>query len=539
MASAPPGFDTSSLTPFFGVKTSPGVGVRSAPAPRFPLLYGNMLVSAIARTVGATNYNTAAGTATPGTVSSPNSPEEADAMYGQGSELALDYRAAYKVQPGAQIKCVVVAEAGGAAKAAATVLFAGPATNSGVVQVTLAGQKTAEVSIASGDAATAVATAVAHAINKVANFPATATVASATVTVTAKQGGTRGNNLGLGVSITAPGVTAALNGGSAGMTPTARLAGGTGTDDITAAIAAAAPGEYAYHVLSHVDATNIDLLRGHLNTGASIAQRKRQQGIFALTSVAYGAAIAFAGGPSGRNAGRLECVYLRDATAVGSVVDPIVKTSGEIAAAQAMARLWGDSNAGGQVEGELAYAACNLDGVHLDGILAPTDATGVRFLDSEVEQLLQGGVTPLVASPSIPGIVRAVRVVTTYTTDSNGNPTNAVKDASRITIADYAAERLENLIAATFRGKNIAPDPEDPNLPPPNARVTFPRIIRAVVANDCRAMEREGYLVDVEKNMPALSFTQDSLAPSNVYGSIPAACIPHLHVVAADLQQIA
>lgn len=114
-----------------------------------------------------------------------------------------------------------------------------------------------------------------------------------------------------------------------------------------------------------------------------------------------------------------------------------------------------------------------------------------------------------------------------------------MKDTSRVTVADHVADEIENAIAAAFPSKNIAPDPDDLTQPPPNAEVIYPRTIRQLIESELRDFEDEGLLVNVEENLGSLAVSQDSGDPSIVYAQIPAAVIPHLHVFAGELQQLA
>lgn len=539
MSVLPPlGYDPANLIPGFMVSVRLGVGARAATAARTILLVGNMIASALSRTVGSTTYVTAAATATAATIYTPTGVDDAVTLFGAGSELALGYRAAAKTFPGANIKCIAVAEPSNT-KGTATLVFANAATSAGVVRVVIAGQRCEEVAVASGDSAATIATNVAHAVNKLTSAPVTATVSSATVTLTAKHGGTRGNNICFGVVITATATTCASGGGTAAQSITDRIGGGTGTDgatddDITAALAAAAPGEYVF-ALAHVDATNLGLVKTHLSTYAAISQRKRQQAIFALSNRTVAQAISAA---QSYNAARMQCAYYRDATA-GGVVESATPTSIEIAACVAAARLYGDGIWSGTVRGELQYPACNLDGLQLPALVEQNEGTGVRLLETEVQQLLVGGVTPIVHSRVNPGYCQAVRCVTTYSLDANSNPTLAVKDTSRVTVADHVADEIENAIAAAFPSKNVAPDPDDLTQPPPNAEVIYPRTIRQLIESELRDFEDEGLLVNVEENLGSLAVSQDSGDPSIVYAQIPAAVIPHLHVFAGELQQLA
>lgn len=540
MSLAPSGYDTGNLAPLIRLAVRLGVGARARAAARTILIVGSMIGTTLTRTVGATNYSTAAGTASTGVITAPASVDEADALYGQGSECALGYRAAARTRPGANVRCVAVADGDTPVKATGLMLFATTATSSGVAVVTVAGQDSAQVAIAAGDTATVVATAVAHAINKMPHAPVTATVSSATVTLTAKSAGPRGNNLGFGVVITAGATTAALNGGSASQRPTARLGAGTATagsvaDDITAALAAAAPVEW-FFALAHNDTTNVGLLKTHLETARGITSAKNTQAVIAVTNTTVGNAVTYG---TGRNFAPLEIVYERDAAPLTSVVDPGVPTSVELAAGTATARLYGDAIVGGTVRGELANPACNLDGLQLPAIRAQNESTGVRLIDTEIQQLLVAGITPVVASLRNPGYAQLVRCVTSFSLDTNGNPTLAVKDTQKVTVSDALADRIEAAWASYFASVNIAPNPVDAETPPPNADTVFPRSIRAVTEGELRAAERDGWIVDVEANLSALDISDTPTPEGFVYVTVPARIIPNLHGVVGELQQLA
>jgi phage tail sheath gpL-like len=191
--SPPSGFDPNNPLPFIGLAVRLGVGARAVAAPRVMMLLGNIVENAITATVGSDDYVTAAGTASLATPIQVASADDADTYFGVGSELALMCRAVFAQKRGAYVWACPVAQHGSAVKATAVMLFATTATSAGSVKVTIAGRTCIEAAVASGDTASTIATAVAHAINKTPNLPVTATVSSATVTLTAKCGGTRGN----------------------------------------------------------------------------------------------------------------------------------------------------------------------------------------------------------------------------------------------------------------------------------------------------------------------------------------------------------
>ena len=533
--SPPSGFDPNNPLPFIGLAVRLGVGARAVAAPRVMMLLGNIVENAITATVGSDDYVTAAGTASLATPIQVASADDADTYFGVGSELALMCRAVFAQKRGAYVWACPVAQHGSAVKATAVMLFATTATSAGSVKVTIAGRTCIEAAVASGDTASTIATAVAHAINKTPNLPVTATVSSATVTLTAKCGGTRGNAITLGVEITAGATTCGLGGATAGQKVTDRVGGGTGTDganadDVTNALAAIAAGEY-FIVAAHQDSTNIGLIKTHLNTYAGISDRKRQQAVCATSnvSVATAAALGIA-----INAARVQIAYQRDASS-GGTVDPYTPTLGELAASVAAARLYGDAQQSGTVVGELAYAACNLDGCQLAAVQSPR-LVSAHQLGSEMVTLLNAGITPLAPSALNPGFSQIVKSITTYCRTASSALTRAVHDTSKVTVADHAADRCEEAIIADFPNKNIAPEPSTPRAPP-NEHVIYVSMIKSTILRELYAMEGEGLLVNVEEFEDAVELSQDGNDPTKVFIQIPTDVIDHFHTGAGEILQ--
>lgn len=547
---APSGYDPTSLSPFIGLAVRLGVGARAVTASRAVMILGNLIATQISRTANSITAITAAGTATPGTIYTPGTPDEARSLFGAGSECHLACLAAWNVAPNALLQVCPVAESAGTA-ATMLMLFANAATSAGSVSVTVAGQTVPPVSVASGDAAATIAANVAVAINGVANLPVTATVSVATVTLTAKHKGPRGNNLCVSVQFL-PGsgtgtlaTTAALNGGTASATfVSARLGAGTGTpgataDDVTAALATIATQDNLLVACAHVDATNVGLLATQLTTYAGINYRRRLQGVFALTNVTVAGAVGFvATVTSGAvtaasiNNPRMQCVYQRDTVPSGNV-ESSTQTSVEIAAAAATARLYGD----GTIKGELQYAAANLTGLQLS-VKGPISLNqGAILLPTELETLLRGGVTPLVPSNLKPGTMAIYRSITTYCYDTNAALTRAVVDTSKVTVSDVVANRIQAAIQADFPSKNIAPEPTTPRAPP-NENVIYVSMIRSTIIRELKSAEGDGIIVNVDANLPALAVDQYPGNPNLVTAAIPEAVIPHFIAFAGDLQQV-
>lgn len=129
------------------------------------------------------------------------SDEQADALYGAGSQLALMIRAFRKNTKNSELWALPVADADGSAKASGTitVTLSDSATelpSSGVLRLMIGGQKV-PVNVSAGQSVTEVAAAIVTAITATNNLPVTAANVAGVVTLTAKNAG----SCGIGIDV--------------------------------------------------------------------------------------------------------------------------------------------------------------------------------------------------------------------------------------------------------------------------------------------------------------------------------------------------
>lgn len=143
---------------------------------------------------------------------------ELDALFGASSYIRVmvqDWLDANQVGNNikAELDVLALKPDGSAVAATATIVFAGTATAAGTIAMSILSEKkyTQNISIASGVAAADVATAVKTAFASVA-APFTVDNSTVTVTITASDLGTLGNNYGLKFSGLPAGITATLTG---------------------------------------------------------------------------------------------------------------------------------------------------------------------------------------------------------------------------------------------------------------------------------------------------------------------------------------
>lgn len=513
-----------------------GAGTSAGAAPEKTILLGNMIASAL--TGASPSFSCAAGTATVEETVFIASPDDAATLFGRGSELHRMAVAFFAENPAGTLFACPVAEASGT-PATAVLTFAGGAAGAALtLRLKLFGTST-DVAIASGDSVTAIAAAVADAINDSQDLPVFAQNSSGVLTITAKHDGPRGNWLivdAYWVSSTGT-ETRILSASpvSSGATTTAQwttigtvlgtselfLQGGATQDSFANALAAIEPVRYHRIVGACIDATNIGRIQTHLEAQAAPTVQKLEQGICG-TSDTYANAVTLA---TGRNAARVQIVWHH-----ASTLPPW-----ECAAQVCAGRLAGDAAAGGLLVGESTDPAANLDGLELATVPVQR-VIADQPTATEIENALNNGLTPLAPSGSRPGYAAVVRSITSRSLRS-GVPNYAVLDTSSVTVPDYVADFFRSDLAVTFAGCKLAADPAD-GTPPRIANVVTPSIVRARIAQGLKEMEERGILRDVDANLPLLAVEEDGVVPGRLNCEIPAEVIPGLHLIAGNVRQL-
>ena len=142
----------------------------------------------------------AAGTAVAGELQSNIQNDNSwDALFGGASQLSAMIRAARLLNQVTQFDAIALDDAGGAVDATGTITFVGTATEAGTLEIVVGSEQNHKVSVAVADtdSETDVADAATIAINASTNVPVLASNTAGVLTVTALNGGTYGNTLGI------------------------------------------------------------------------------------------------------------------------------------------------------------------------------------------------------------------------------------------------------------------------------------------------------------------------------------------------------
>lgn len=320
----------------------------------------------------------------------------------------------------------LVADDGAGVAATATLTFLGPATAAGAISLYVGG-RLVRVPVASADTATAIAAAVAAAINA-ANLIVTATANLGVVTLTCRHKGASGNDLDLRVNYyedseeLPAGVTA---------TPTA-FSGGTTTPSLTALFAAIE--DQTFHVVAHPynDATTMQAINTELDRRWGPTVQKAGQ---AITAKPGNFATVSSWG---------ETATLNAPTSTGFASDASPTPPWEDAAATAAVIAFY-----GELDPARPFQTLRIPW------LKPGKATA-RFKTDERDLLLYSGVATRRVGPD--GVVQIERAITMYRKNSSGGDDVSYLDLNTRLSLMYAINDLLTVIPQKYPRHKLGDD---------------------------------------------------------------------------------
>lgn len=208
--------------------------------------YQRALVIGYRKTVAGASYNT---------ITRISSADQAKTVYGRGSQIAGMFDTWFQGNSFDEVWGLAIQEPGAGVAATGTLAFTGPATASGTLYLYIAGTRIA-VGIISGTAASAIATAVAAAINALPDLPVTASASTSNVTLTCNWKGADGNDIDVRLNYRGELGSEALPAG-VGVTITA-MNGGSGVPTLTTAFANLGDQEFDTVVFAWTDSAALD-----------------------------------------------------------------------------------------------------------------------------------------------------------------------------------------------------------------------------------------------------------------------------------------
>lgn len=345
--------------------------------------------------------------------------DEADKLFGKGSQTALMVRAFRKNNTLMPLWAVGVAD--GTTKATKDVTFTGTATGAGVVALYVGGQNV-NIGVAIGDTAADIADAIVDAI--LDNMPVTASASSGVVTFTAKNGGTAGNTIDIRVNYTAGEVLPE----GISVSGTGLLAGGAGDPSVDGVIANIGAQWFNIIAVAFNSSGVLTALKNELETRWTATNQKTGVAIFG----------------DNLDTARATAEALNSQVLVSLPLPKSPTTAFEIGAA-------GSAVIAQSAESDPAMPLGNMA---VKGIAAPA-MKDRKSLAEENAMLLAGGALLNAASD---GTVYLRRTVTTYKKNAAGADDDSYMQLETIFTLSYIRWDWNNYMASKYPRAKLAKD---------------------------------------------------------------------------------
>lgn len=422
---------------------------------------------------------------------------QAEDQFGRGSMLSAMLAALKAANTYTECWAVALDDLAGGNQASGTITVSGSPTESGTLQLLIAGSAVA-VGVTSGQAAGAIATAIAAAVSADTSLPVTASSAGAVVTLTARHKGEAGNTLDLRVNYydgqrTPKGMALAF----------AAMSGGTGNPDVQGAITAIGDEQYHSIVTPYIDASNLGKVEALLATRWGPMVQK--EGVaFAAVGGSHATMVTLG---NGRNSPHLCLVG-----AGRSPTPPYV---------------WAAVVAG--VDAYEPDPARPRQTLPLPGLLPP--AVADRLTRDERNLLLFDGVSTTLADPG--GTVVVERLITTYQTNALGVADTAYLNIETMRTLAYLRLSVRARMALRYPRHKLA---SNGTRFAPGQPIVTPNDIRNELIALFAEWEQAGLAEGIEQFKRDLLVARDPSDPDRLNAVIPPDTVNQLRVFAAQIQ---
>jgi len=343
-----------------------------------------------------------------------------------------------------------------------------------------------DVSIANGDANTTIASALSSAIAAKPDLPVTAAVAAGVVTLTARNKGLCGNQIGLGYELAGTtGVTVAV----------IAMASGATNPSVQDALTPVFADKYDIIVTPFNNQTDLTTLKNHLDSVSGPLEQRPGIAVYGMNGL-----LADATTLAGQiNSGRILSAYLRYTTTKRKSMPY------EIASAMAAVTAYEED------------PARPLNTLELKSIANPE--VGDRLSRTEQESCLYNGVTPLEVGSG--ETVQVVRAVSTYTKDAQNISDTSLLDITTIRTLDYVRKACRERVALRFPREKLS--------------TKTPAKVKSELLDVLLKLEDLEIVESVDDNKDGLIVEKDLQDPNRLNAKIPTDVVNGLHVFAGRI----
>ena len=388
----------------------------------------------------------AAGTASAGGLVENISTNDEDTLFGANSMLAGMIRSAREQNPITRFDAIPLDDAGAGVAATGSVVFAGTATASGTITITIgsANDYALSVGVTSGDTATVVGDALVTAVTNNTNIPVSASNSTGTVTLTADNDGPLGNFIGISTNGSVAGVTVTLTAFSGGATnPTF-----TGVFDVV--------GDNRYQGIVWPYFSDTSEVRSFLEGRFNVDNKVLDGSAFTSSIDTFANHLVRLNALNSQALTDFvdEFINQSDYVAPSQFEMPQIKAA-QFAAIRAL-RLTDGANIGsfvlasnGPNDAFGGPALASKPYFNTPAPDLPLTGTGRGFTETEIEQLFTAGGSVIGNNVAGNGVIFG-EVVTTYKTDSAGSPDLSFKFLNYVDTSSNVREYFYNNLRSRF-----------------------------------------------------------------------------------------
>ena len=447
----------------------------------------------------------AAGTAAAEEIIDVFSAEQASIYFGAGSQLHLMAKSVFENQNTMRVQAIPLDDAGGAASAEDTITIGGSPSINGTLYFYIAGMYL-PIGVLKTDDVTAIADRLVAEITKEVDLPVEATNIAGVVTLTAKNGGTVGNDIDILINwngaenneVIPTGVTVVIANSSAGATD----------PDVSDAIASM-PDEIINNIVCpYNDITNLGYIEDEMD--------RRWEPLIQLEGHAYTA---------------------KKGTASELLADGALHNNEHLSFID-----------GGQTNPTPAYRKlCAVVGVaapsleidparplqtlEIKGVLGDKKLTDRNYL--EANSLLNGGIATTKIDRS--GNVLIERLITTYQTSPAGAPDISYLDANTLYTLSFLRQTLVNRIRLKYPRHKLADN--GTRIPEGQAIVT-PSVIKGEIVSLSLDWSELGLVENLQQFADDLIVERNTIDPNRIDAILPPDLVNQFRAFAASIRFI-
>jgi phage tail sheath gpL-like len=429
---------------------------------------------------------------------------------GPGSMLALMTAAYLANDSFGTVYYLPLADAGGGTAATGTIVFTAVPTAAGTISLYIAGQLVS-VPVTASETVAAIATAVAAAINALTSLPVTATAATGTVTVTAKNAGLCGNDIDVRFNyggaqsgqLTPAGLTYTQTGTVSGSGYL--LASGATNPTLTTALANLPPNVlFDFIVSPYTDSTSTAALSALLNDTA---------GRWSYAEQLYGGVFMASRGTSGTLTTLGDTFNDQHSSIMGMYDSPTPNW------------VWAAAVTGAAAVSLKADPAVPLQTVAIQGVLAPP-AVNV-FLNSQQNTLLWNGISTFTVDAA--GLCHIQNLITTYQKNGFGVADNSYLQVETLYNLAYILRFLQAVVTSKYSRVKLA---ANGTAFAPGSAIVTPNTVKADLIAGYQQLVFQGEAQNAAAFAAGLIVQQNATNPNRLDVLYPAILIDQLRIFA-------